>query len=506
MQCYNLFICICVGAVLTSTAIEPLGYFPLSWIGLAPLWLGILRFPKSRKKICLYSISWGCIFYGISLFWITNFHPLTWMGVSWLPSLLFAISYWFVVSSVGGIFLAIWGLGLQFVVVRKYGLFTQILTAASLWSCLELFFQSTPFWWISLALTQSPSNLWVLQLNTISGSSTIVILIVAVNGLIANLVHTDSQEQKFQLSKIILGIIFISHLFGVLIYYLPDKKLDNSKIAIGIVQGDIPHETKFEPEGIDLAIKRYSQGYRRLIGKSVDGVLSPELAIPGLGQHPNIQDTDFFAQIKKHRKPLWIGTRTGDEENPKQSLIALEGNGLTAQYDKQKMVLFGETIPFFDTFLEPSIRKLFPFGMHHQIGNKKQIFNTPYGKAVVAICYESAYPQIFLSQVRTGGRFILVATADGLFGRNMMQQHHAQDVLRAIETGRWLVRANSRDYSGVIDSKGNTEWISKPGYLIHKADIYSSDRKTIYVCFGNWITFVLIILSVYYVVVRNQRY
>jgi len=42
----------------------------------------------------------------------------------------------------------------------------------------------------------------------------------------------------------------------------------------------------------------------------------------------------------------------------------------------------------------------------------------------------------------------------------MPAQHHAQDVMRAIESDRWAVRATNTGYSGIIDPHGRTS-----GYL-----------------------------------------
>ena len=426
------------------------------------------------------------------------------MGISWFPSLLFALSYWLVISSLGALFVTIWGLGLRYVISKKYNLFVQIISAIAIWCCLEYFFQQSPFWWTSLALTQSPGNLWLLQLNQISGASTTIALILAINGLLANLIYLQHRKIKRKLGIIVILILLASHLIGGFLYYLPDTS-SAIKLSIGIIQGDIPIEIKFKEEGINLALERYLQGYQKLVRKGVEGVLTPELAIPPLGQHHNIKITPFFVPIQQAKIPFWIGTRTGDKDNPKQSLVALEDSGFTTQYNKQKMVLFGETIPFFDTPLEPLIRKIFPFKTHHLTGSRKQIFTTPYGNAAVAICYESAYPEIFLNQVRAGGKFIMVATADGLFGNQMKTQHHAQDILRAVETRRWLVRANSQDYSGVIDSKGNTIWISEPGYQLHKSQIYLSDYKSAYVLFGDWLSPFLAIVSIYCLFKQGQN-
>ena len=501
LQKYCDFIIALFGGIATSLAVEPVSCFLFAWMSLAILWFLILKNCKYQSvgKIILLASFWGYAYHGLSLSWILNFHPLTWMGIPWIPSLVFAIAFWLITSSLGAIFVTIWASGLRFVIKHKYHVSTQILAGSALWVGLEWLFRQSPFWWTSLSLTQSPHNLWFLQLNQISGAETSVAIIVAVNGLLANAFWFSYQKSNLnfrnQLNRVAIYIVMVTHSLGASIYFFPNLKTES--IYIGIIQGDIPLEIKFEKAGLDLAFNRYFEGYKVLRNKKVDAVLTPEIAMPKLGFSLDLVNTSFGQLIQQSKIPFWIGTRTGERQHPQQSLIALEETGVTSQYNKQKLVLFGEYIPFAKTRLEPLIKKLFPFKVNHLAGAKEQKFNTPFGKAAVVICYESAFPEIVLNQVKMGGKFIIVATADGLFGEFMMQQHHAQDVLRAIETRRWLVRANSRNYSGVIDSKGNTMWISQPGYITKKAKIYLSDRQTLYTRWGNWLTPALIFLSLY---------
>jgi apolipoprotein N-acyltransferase len=71
----------------------------------------------------------------------------------------------------------------------------------------------------------------------------------------------------------------------------------------------------------------------------------------------------------------------------------------------------------------------------------------------------------------------------------MPAQHHALDLMRAIETDRWIVRASNTGYSAVIDPHGNTQWISKLNkFATHAHQVYRQNTQTPYVRFGNWLT------------------
>ena len=61
----------------------------------------------------------------------------------------------------------------------------------------------------------------------------------------------------------------------------------------------------------------------------------------------------------------------------------------------------------------------------------------------------------------------------------MPTQHHAHDVMRAIETDRWAARATNTGYSAIVDPHGHTLWISEiDRYAIHAGTIYRRQNQT----------------------------
>lgn len=78
----------------------------------------------------------------------------------------------------------------------------------------------------------------------------------------------------------------------------------------------------------------------------------------------------------------------------------------------------------------------------------------------------------------------------------MPAQHHAQDVMRAIETDRWAVRATNTGYSAIVNPHGRTLWRSGHNtYELHAATIYRRQTQTLYVRWGDWLTPLLLVLS-----------
>jgi len=91
-------------------------------------------------------------------------------------------------------------------------------------------------------------------------------------------------------------------------------------------------------------------------------------------------------------------------------------------------------------------------------GQPNQLFDTPLvvrSQVSVMNLPCSAFPA-------SGSRwqFILSASNNAHYSPAMPAQHHAQDVMRAIESDRWAVRATNTGYSGIIDPRQNRVAIS----------------------------------------------
>jgi apolipoprotein N-acyltransferase len=155
----------------------------------------------------------------------------------------------------------------------------------------------------------------------------------------------------------------------------------------------------------------------------------------------------------------------------------------------------GESLPF-EAILGGLIQRLSPMRGYLTPGEMGQSFLTPFGQGAVGICYESAFPEIFRRQVKDGATFLATASNLDPYGKTLMAQHWALDMMRAIETDRWLVRATNTGYSGVIDPHGRLVWRSSANqFVAHGETIYRRQTTTPYVRFGNWLTPLMLLVA-----------
>ena len=492
-----------LSGILMGLAPAPFNAWYLAWFALAPLWI-LIRQQKSLRQVAILALFWGLGYDGLALFWITGVHPLTWMGVPWLASLLIAIFCWIFITLWGAGVVVCWAILLSLISPRlsqknQSTSLILVLTGMALWCILETIWSYTPLWWPAIAFTQSPHNLAILQLGKLSGINTITAVILAVNGLLAEgiLARLNSPNSKPKLLLLISSLIVLvsSHLAGYYLDQIPVAKHNLAPLKVGIIQGNIPNEIKLFSAGWRKAIAGYTSGYQRLAKQGVDVVLTPETALPFYWSDV-IDGSSFYQAVIKEKVPAWVGANGRDGSSYTNSIFTLTGSGKTfSRYDKYKLVPLGEYIPL-ESVLGKLIDRLSPLDAHLAAGSAQQIFHTPFGKAIIAICYESAFPQHFLRQTQAGGEFIITASNNAHYSKTMPTQHHAHDVMRAIESDRWAARATNTGYSAIVDPHGNTRWISQlDQYAIHADTIYRRQNKTLYVRWGDWITPTLIVMS-----------
>ncbi|MCT7972781.1 apolipoprotein N-acyltransferase [Laspinema olomoucense] len=489
----------------------PFNAWPLAWIALVPLWILLVKTggkPSETQRIWQWKflglpLLWGSGYHGIALFWITGIHPMTWLGVPWLASLAIASFCWTFITLWGAALVTVWAITLTAITRR----FTQVsghppspwvrvAIATALWCSLEALWSAGNLWWTALAYTQSHQNLVILHLGQLSGPTTITGAIVIVNGLIAEAILAFNSGQKYPqrtqglllASPIILFLIL--HGMGFALYNRPLTQSPETALTVGIIQGNIPNEIKFDSQGWRRALEGYTTGYQQLAEAGVDGILIPETAFPYLWTDENIRYSSFYQTILDYNTVAWVGTFGSREGNFTNSLVTVTPDGKTfSRYDKTKLVPLGEYIPF-EAILGKIVSRLSPLEARLVAGKPDQVFDTPFGRAIAGICYDSAFSELFRRQAAAGGEFMLSASNDAHYTATMMEQHHAQDVMRAIETDRWAVRATNTGYSAIVNPQGKTIWISEQNtYQIHTDTIYRRQTQTLYVRWGDWLLF-----------------
>ena len=115
-------------------------------------------------------------------------------------------------------------------------------------------------------------------------------------------------------------------------------------------------------------------------------------------------------------------------------------------------------------------------------------------EAAIGICYEIAYGQSMRQRAQNAG-VLMTLTNDTWFGRSIGPHQHMQIArVRAIENGRWLLRAANDGITGVVDHEGRLHGQLPQftqGVLVTEYQIMQG--TTPYSALGDWPLFIMLL-------------
>ena len=215
---------------------------------------------------------------------------------------------------------------------------------------------------------------------------------------------------------------------------------------------------------------------------------------------PLIAGSSFLHRYDPGTEPPVIrGEYGGKPFNIYNSALGFYPNDSLEFYRKAKLVPLVERFPFVHTLSRLDYfgwidwSELAMFGR----GTKLDMFDVD-GHAVPAlICYDSVYPDWVRRFVDREAAFLVVITNDGWWGNTSGHiQHYEFARLRAVETGRTVLRSANNGLSGVIHANGDvavkTEYWTRDQFT-YTVPVYQ--HKTIYVRYGDWIGWLCLVLS-----------
>ena len=223
-------------------------------------------------------------------------------------------------------------------------------------------------------------------------------------------------------------------------------------LSTAIYQPNIPQEHKWDPRFYRPILQQLEDASLPLMGHDI--LLWPEAAIPNYYQRAQSFLEPIAQQAALTDTALITGIPYRDEESEHfyNSIVALGfGEGT---YHKQRLVPFGEYVP-----MENWLRGLIAFfdlpmsafsaGAADQPPLRAGAF-----RVAPLICYEVVYPDLVAKGARNADLLVTISN-DSWFGRSIGPLQHLQMAqMRALETGRYLIRGTNNGVSAIIDHQG----------------------------------------------------
>jgi len=264
-------------------------------------------------------------------------------------------------------------------------------------------------------------------------------------------------------------------------------------IEVAVVQGAVPQDEKLIAANLDSILALYQTRNREAHGADI--IFWPESAIPDLANNHIHFYRDVYQEASAHGSSMIMGTlraetnpRTGEDEFFNSVLAMDKDTPGIEWHDKHHLVPFTEFFPV-PQFVRDWLRLgNLPYSDFNR-GAAQQPPLTAAGQKIAAgICYEDAYGATLLP-VMDSATMLANVTNDAWFGHSTARYQHLQiSRLRAMETGRPMVRAANDGVSAVIGAQGELV-ASAPEYEanVMRAQVQPRTGLTPYARVGNWL-------------------
>ncbi|HEX2604812.1 MAG TPA: apolipoprotein N-acyltransferase [Oxalicibacterium sp.] len=238
-------------------------------------------------------------------------------------------------------------------------------------------------------------------------------------------------------------------------------------ISVRLLQGNVPQEMKFDPDHANQTLTLYEDMMR---AAPADLIATPETALPLLAnQLPEdyLPRLSAFASATNSHLAIGVPVSDGPRQYANSVIGIAPGTAREAaalyRYDKHHLVPFGEFIPFGFRWFVDMMR--IPLGDFTRGAALQSPFNVREQWVLPNICYEDLFGEEIAAQLRnsaSGGKpvatMLLNMSNIAWFGDSIALPQHLQiSQMRAIETGRPMLRATNTGATAVVDPNGNVQ-------------------------------------------------
>ena len=268
------------------------------------------------------------------------------------------------------------------------------------------------------------------------------------------------------------------------------------RLDVVLVQPNIDQHKKWASDSLPNILAQLKEQSKAHWGS--DLVVWPEAAVPALSHRVRGFLGTMHQRAEASETTLLTGIPTYDSKQKKyhNSMIALGNIESERQYNKTRLVPFGEYVP-----MESVMRGLITFFnlpmSTFSLGADNQAPFTVQGENIsTAICYEVVYPDLVARNSRDSS-VLLTVSNDAWFGQSLGPQQHMQMAqMRALENAKPMIRGTNNGISALVDHQGriyqSIEQYTQ-GELV--GTIEPRNGRTVFSLLGSWPTVILALLS-----------
>lgn len=425
-------------------AFAPFDIWPLALLGVVSF--ALLLYRQSGARALLLAFCFGLGLYGVGVSWI--FVSIHTYGNASAP--LAALLTGLFVAFVALIF------SLPFFLYGRWFSHRPLALALAfptLWLLGEWLrsWLLTGFPWLYLGYGHLET--WLAGWAPILGVMGLSLILALTAGLIAQWLMLWRTQTRPRLPLGVLTLVVVGCWpAGLALKQVSWTQLDQEPISVSMVQPNIAQELKWNPDYVqptlDLLLSMSEDLWQN------DWLIWPEASIP----EPYHHSLPFLDRIHRRATETDTALIAGiiyDDPHRRRYYNSVVGFGTAlGLYHKRRLVPFGEYVP-----LEDWLRGLIHFfDMPTSIIDKgpEEQQGIQVGAISIAptVCYEIVYPDLVAESARSA-QVLLTVSNDAWFADSIGPLQHMQMAqMRALETGRYLIRSTNNGVSAIVDPQG----------------------------------------------------
>ncbi|AKX47750.1 acyltransferase [Thiopseudomonas alkaliphila] len=472
------FISLLMGGLITLS-LAPFNFWPLALVAVAWLYLAVNELSPKQSFVRGWWFGFGAFLSGTSWVYVSihNFGN----APPWLAGLL-------TLGFVGGLGLLhavqAWAWSRWFKPAPSS--FSAPFAFAALWVAFEAFrgWFLTGFPWLYLGYSQVEGPFSGLV--PVGGVWLASFALALCGALLGYALLQHHRASAIWQSLVSLGALLLGAL--ALHNNLWTQPKSNKPLSVIAIQANVEQNLKWDPAALNQQLQLYRQ--MTLAAGGADLVIWPETAVPYMKDlaFDYLALMDDWARANHSSFITGIPIRQHNEHGELRYYNGITTGGQAqGDYLKQKLVPFGEYVPLQETLR--GLIEFFDLPMSDFAKGPTQQSPIQAGEYQIApyICYEVVYPE-FAAELAAQSDVLLTISNDTWFGRSLGPLQHLQMAqMRALEAGRWMVRATNNGVSVIIDPKGKiTERIPQFEQAVLSGEVLPMQGLTPYLQWRSW--------------------
>ncbi|MBI3773495.1 MAG: apolipoprotein N-acyltransferase [Gammaproteobacteria bacterium] len=480
--------------VLMPVAFAPSGLWPMAIILLAALFLlWMLSPPRRAARRGFY---FGLGMFGTGINWI--FISIHNHGYVNIPLSIFLTALLIVIMA---LFPALVGYtAARLFPTRQlqiYSRYKLLLALPALWVLGEWIrgWFMTGFPWLSLGYSQVESPLagWAPVMGVYGVSWAVAVSAALLVAIVVNRIH------RYIYLLCLLAVWGLGFALNQVQWTIPN----GSPLHASLIQGNVSQDVKWSPEQRRPTVELYTELTRQ--NWDSDLIIWPETALPAFYFEAKDFIDDLEVEARSHGTDMLIGLlQLDDKRQYYNSMISL-GAGREF-YSKRHLVPFTEYLP-----LKWAIGGLVDFMQvpmsDFSAGKTAKPLPLDGQKAGISICFEDAFGEEVIDALPEATLLVNVSN-DAWFDDSWAPHQHLQMArMRAIETGRPMLRATNTGKTAIIDHTGALVATGAQfAITVVKGTVQPMKGMTPYAYVGNFLVVIAAMAAVGFAVWRLREF